>query len=311
MQRNTSAGHMMALATLFIASCGSGPVSAPYAGGVDSPSGGDGYGTPSTPEIAGSAPAAAGSGALPAATQVALTSSGAFQNYLADGSGRPLYMFANDVPATSTSACTAACLDKWPVFDAKELNAGAGLNKADFTRFQRPDGSWQTSFKGRPLYRFATDVAGSVSGDGVGGRWYVARDYLVFVAAKQDVTPQGAAMPAPYMTNRAGRTVYVFMNDTAGSANAAPTSACVDMCLDAWPVWNAPATLDAMVLPSSMKAADFGSFQRTIGGQAVKQLTYRGFPLYFHSTDTAPGATTGHMTGAWRAIDPAMFTGMR
>ncbi|HKU38370.1 MAG TPA: hypothetical protein VJR89_09490 [Polyangiales bacterium] len=300
MQRTTLFGHQMALAILLIAGCESGS-STPYAGSAESTSDGYGNGVPS-------APAAAGGAALPAVTSVALTSSGAFQNFLADGMGRPLYVFANDVPGTSTSACTGACLDKWPVWDAKELSAGAGLTASDFTRFQRPDGSWQTAFKGRPLYRFATDAAGSVSGDGVGGRWYVARDYLAFLAAKLDVTPQGAAMPAPFMTNRTGRTVYVFMNDTAG---APPTSACIDKCLDAWPVWNAPASLDAMVLPSSMKASDFGSFERTIAGQTVKQLTYRGFPLYFHSTDTEPGATTGHMTGAWRVIDPTAFTGAK
>jgi predicted lipoprotein with Yx(FWY)xxD motif len=223
--------------------------------------------------------------------------------------GRPLYVFANDVPASSSSACSAACLDKWPVFDAaKEIEVGSGLAASDFSRFQRVDGAWHTTFKGHPLYRFATDAAGSgVTGDGVGSRWYVARDYLAFVASKADLTPQGATAPAPYLTNRVGRTVYVFMNDTKGTASTAPVSACVDTCLDAWPIWNAPATLDSLMLPSSMDTADFGQFERTVAGAAVKQLTYRGWPLYYHTPDLAPGETTGHSSGAWRAIDPTTF----
>lgn len=233
-----------------------------------------------------------------------LATNTSYDGYMSDGAARTLYFFANDVPGSNASACTAACLDKWPIYDAKELTVGNGLVATDFTRFQRPDGVWQTAFKGRPLYRYTMDAAGSVTGDGAGGRWYVARDYAAFVAAKAELTPQGAAVPAPYMTNRAGRTVYVFMNDTPG---ATPTSACAGACLDAWPVWTAPATLDAMALPSSMKRSDFGQFDRTVAGATVKQLTYRGFPLYFHKPDASAGATTGHMSGAWRAIDPAMF----
>ena len=227
--------------------------------------------------------------------------------YLSDGPGRALYMFANDVPGSNISSCSAACLEKWPVFDASPLTVGSGLTASDFTRFQRPDGAWQTAFKGRPLYRFAADAAGSSSGDGVGGRWYLVRDYNVFVAAKTDLIPQGASMPAPYMTNRVGRTVYAFMSDTAATSGKQPASACADKCLEAWPVWPAPAALESLILPASLKLADFGTFERTSAAGTVKQLTYRGYPLYFHTPDVMPGATSGHRRGAWRAIDPAMF----
>lgn len=253
---------------------------------------------------------AAGSGAntaTEASARVVWASNSSLGNYLADSSGRALYMFANDLPGTNSSACSGACLDKWPVFDGQALTLGPNLMMSDFTRFARADGTYQTAFKGRPLYRFATDAANSVSGDAVGGRWYVARDYSAFVAAKMDVTPQGASAPAPFMTNRAGRTVYVFMNDTAGSATIKPSSACADACLAMWPAWAAPAALQTMILPSSMKVTDFGLFERTVDGNAMQQLTYRGFPLYFHTPDTAPGATSGHMSGAWRAIDPTAF----
>ncbi|HKP59065.1 MAG TPA: hypothetical protein VJV78_20225 [Polyangiales bacterium] len=305
MQNRTVVGSIVAVAALILGACGDNASSAPYAGsGGPEPAPStptDSYGQP-TSEAAGSA-----APVVPAGPSVALANGAAFSGYMTDASGRALYMFANDVPGSNASACSAACLDKWPVFDAKELTAGTGLTASDFSRFQRADGAWQTTFKGHPLYRFASDAAGSVSGDGVGGRWYVARDYLAFVLAKTDVTPQGAAMSVPFMINRAGRTVYVFMMDTAGSGATPATSACVDKCLDAWPVWSAPANLSAMALPSSMKASDFGQLDRTVAGAAVKQLTYRGYPLYFHTPDVTPGATSGHMTGAWRAFDPTAF----
>jgi predicted lipoprotein with Yx(FWY)xxD motif len=292
------------LALLLGAACGldSG------AGGNIDPSNypGDGYGTWNPP--------AAGSGASAApdnSARVAWASTASVASYLADGLGRALYMFANDLPGTNTSACTGACLDKWPVFDGQALTVGPNLMMSDFTRFARADGTYQTAFKGRPLYRFAMDAANSVSGDAVGGRWYVAKDYSAFVAAKMDVTPQGASAPTPYMTNKAGRTVYVFMNDTAGTAASSPSSACNDACLAMWPAWAAPTALATMILPSSMKATDFGLFPRTVAGSAMQQLTYRGFPLYFHTPDTAPGATSGHLSGAWRAIDPSAFAAVK
>jgi len=252
--------------------------------------------------------AGSGGGAAASSTQsVSLQSSASAAAYLTDGMGHALYIFANDVPGSSASSCSAACLEKWPVFDAAALSVGAGLTISDFTRFQRPDGAWHTAFKGRPLYRFASEAAGSSSGDGAAGRWYLARDYNVFVAAKTDLIPQGANMPAPYMTNRAGRTVYAFMSDTAAQSGSAPVSACADKCLEAWPAWPAPAALETLILPASLKLADFGTFERTSAGMPIKQLTYRGYPLYFHTPDVAPGATSGHMSGAWRAIDPATF----
>lgn len=258
----------------------------------DEPNGGPGAGKPS---VSGSS------------ADISLLSDATFDGYLADSDDRALYMFANDVPGSEKSACEGACIEKWPVFDVKDVSVGDGLVGTDFTRFIRGDGSWQTAFKGHPLYYFAMDGdTGEVSGDGVGGRWFVARDYFAFLGAKADLTPEGAAEVAPYLTNRAGRTSYVFMKDTAGGTSA-PVSACNDGCLDMWPIWPAPASLDNLILPSDMQSLDFEQFDRVVGGKQVKQLTYRGWPLYYFAADDLPGETAGHLTGAWRAIDPVTF----
>ena len=152
-------GSIVAAATLLVAGCGDNASSAPYAGsGGPGPTPTDSYGQP-TSEAAGSA-----APAVPVGPSVGLANGGAFTAYLSDASGRALYMFANDLPGSNSSACSAACLDKWPVFDAKELTVGTGLQASDFSRFQRADGAWQTTFKGHPLYRFVSDAAGSVTG---------------------------------------------------------------------------------------------------------------------------------------------------
>ncbi len=239
---------------------------------------------------------------------IVLLSDRKFAGYLANSQDRALYMFANDVPGSGLSSCTDACLEKWPVFDVKDISVGEGLTETDFARFQRPDGAWQTSFKGHPLYYFTMDGdSGEIAGDGVGGRWFVARDYFAFLGAKADLTPEGASAVAPYLTNKLGRTSYVFMKDTVAKGATGPVSACTGPCLDSWPVWTAPLSLDALILPSSMVATDFGNFDREVGGISVKQLTYRGWPLYYYTPDDLAGETSGHLSGAWRAIDPVLF----
>jgi predicted lipoprotein with Yx(FWY)xxD motif len=323
MYKATSFRTLLTLAALAGAACGDAADPAPYPPN-------DGYGSPvqgagGAGDYGGSAwvgdpvvstDAGAGNGAsvdvgspVPADPHVALRSGAAFENYLVDAQGKPLYMFANDVVGSNASACSAACLEKWPVFDAKGIVVGEGLNVADFGRFQRADGAWQSTFKGHPLYYYAADSAGAgVTGDGSGGRWFVARDYFAFLGAKADLTPLGASAPAPFLTNRTGRTIYVFMMDSAANPFAPPVSACSGACLDNWPTWNSPASLDGLVLPSNMDASDFEAFERVVGGMSVKQLTYRGWPLYFYAQDDAAGETSGHQTtGMWRAFEPASF----
>lgn len=251
---------------------------------------------------------AGSTGSVVPSADIVLLSDAKFAGYLADSDDRALYMFASDVAGANLSTCTDACLEKWPVFDVKDISVGAGLTGTDFARFLRTDGIWQTTYKGRPLYYFAMDGdTGEVSGDGVGGRWFVARDYFAFLGAKPDLTPEGATAVAPFLTNKLGRTGYVFMKDTAGLGGSAPISACTGMCADSWPVWPAPASLGAIILPSSMAAADFNELERNIGGTTVKQLTYRGWPLYYYAPDDLAGETSGHLSGAWRAIDPILF----
>ena len=104
-----------------------------------------------------------------------MTRSGGPVRYLADPTGRALYVLPQDTVGTATtapiSACTdAGCLAAWPVFAAGAGTLPTGLDPAKLTSFTRPDGTKQSAFDGHPLYYFAGDVSsGNPSGGGVDG----------------------------------------------------------------------------------------------------------------------------------------------
>lgn len=261
-----------------------------------------GQGTPTGGATTGGGGTTGGNGEASAAPDIQWSADG----YLVDSAGQPLYLFVNDTAGAQASACAGDCATNWPVFDAKEPSLGNNLAAADFARFVREDGAWQTTYKGRPLYHFASDAGGGQpAGEGVGGRWYVARDYFVFFGSDASVTPRSEAdAGTPFLTNKAGRTLYIFENDTPAASGAAAQSACVDACLTAWPAWAGPDDLSGLTFPGEMAAADFDRFQRADGSW---QLTYQGWPLYYFASDELAGQVEGHSRDNWTAVSTASF----
>jgi predicted lipoprotein with Yx(FWY)xxD motif len=104
-----------------------------------------------------------------------VTKNGGPVDYLADPTGRALYVFPGDKVGTGTlapvSECTdAGCLSAWPVFSAGAGTLPTGLDPAKLTSFTRPDGTKQSAFDGHPLYYFVGDTApGATSGQGADG----------------------------------------------------------------------------------------------------------------------------------------------
>jgi predicted lipoprotein with Yx(FWY)xxD motif len=89
-----------------------------------------------------------------------------------------------------------------------------------------------------------------------------------------------------------GLTLYVFMNDTAG------TSTCVDACAEAWP----PLIATSVSVASDLTAADFSLVARPDGTQ---QLAVGGMPLYRFAGDNEPGDTSGQgLNGVWYVVSP-------
>ena len=84
-----------------------------------------------------------------------------------------------------------------------------------------------------------------------------------------------------FLTNSAGRAVYMWTKDTGG------TSACSGACAGAWP----PVTTTGTVTASgSAKSSGLSTITRSDG---TKQVTYDGHPLYYFSGDSGPGTATG------------------
>lgn len=85
--------------------------------------------------------------------------------YLTDPDGNALYIYTADTNGTSN--CMNSCLAVWPAYEDKGTTTGL---PADVATIKRPDnGQIQYTYKGRPLYHFASDGQGQVSGNGIEG----------------------------------------------------------------------------------------------------------------------------------------------
>ena len=89
---------------------------------------------------------------------------------LTDAKSMTLYIFDKDTPGKSN--CKGKCAKAWP-----PLMASSGSKQmGDYTVITRDDGSKQWAYKGMPLYTWFKDKKpGDTTGDGVGGKWHVAK----------------------------------------------------------------------------------------------------------------------------------------
>jgi predicted lipoprotein with Yx(FWY)xxD motif len=229
-----------------------------------------------------------------------------FDGYLMDRDHRPLYMFAEDVAGSANSACLDTCAREWPPYDLAQGEPEPGILANELTRFHRQDGRWQSAYKGHPLYyRSAEEGLREVSADGRDGRWFVARDYLAFIAVDASFAAAGSErFGAGFLTNGFGRALYVCFDDTPGSADTPPVSACVGDCARRHPLWSVSEAGRTTILPSVLDALDLAVFERPDG---ALQLALRGWPLYYFSGDERAGDVQGQNQSAWRAIDPLHF----
>lgn len=102
-----------------------------------------------------------------------------------DKNGMTVYRFMKDSAWPMKTACTGACLEKWPVVAPVDKNDTEGILKKGFVTFDRPDGIKQQTIDCWPIYTFAGDKKpGDTNGQGVGGTWYA-------------VSPQGKPVGAP------------------------------------------------------------------------------------------------------------------
>lgn len=93
---------------------------------------------------------------------------------LVTSSGRTLYTLSAET--NGTFICRdASCLSTWPPLVLKAGQKATGV--AHLGAIKRPDGRRQATYRGRPLYRFASDRRkGDVGGEGFRdvGTWHAA-----------------------------------------------------------------------------------------------------------------------------------------
>jgi predicted lipoprotein with Yx(FWY)xxD motif len=90
-----------------------------------------------------------------------------------DDGGRTLYRFDRDRARPSTSTCADACARAWPPVRWAAAPRVTGVDAGRVGRVRRPDGTWQLTIGGWPMYRYAKDIGpGDVSGQGLGGTWF-------------------------------------------------------------------------------------------------------------------------------------------
>jgi predicted lipoprotein with Yx(FWY)xxD motif len=222
---------------------------------------------------------------------VILTTNATYGPILTDSAGNTLYFFSLD--ANGNSACSGNCVVAWPVYYTPTATADAGLNKADFATIVRSDGTPQTTYKGWPLYYYQIDAKpGDVNGENVNNVWFVAKpNYTLMLANNQLVGNDGKQYKSDYtegtgltqyFTDGMGRTVYAFTPDKFNQNNYTKP----DFSNNAtWPIYET----DVNDLPSVVNKDDVGVID--IFGK--KQLTYKGWPLYYFGPDAERGDTKG------------------
>jgi predicted lipoprotein with Yx(FWY)xxD motif len=165
--------------------------------------------TPMVTEAPGAMSTSAPSGgvlAAPGAT-VQMAVNATLGDILTDSQGMTLYTFKNDTPGVSN--CTGTCAQNWPpltLTDGAGPVAGTGVS-GKLSYIIRPDGAFQVTYDGMPLYRFIGDKQpGDTNGQGLlNGAWSVA---LVTAAAPaapavtaQPSEMQPTATPVPQSTS--------------------------------------------------------------------------------------------------------------
>jgi predicted lipoprotein with Yx(FWY)xxD motif len=115
-------------------------------------------------------------------------------------------------------------------------------------------------------------------------------------AAGAAVTVETHAGPlGTYLTDKAGKALYLWVADTKG------TSTCSGACATAW-----PPLIGTPTAAGSASQSALGTVARSDGS---KQVTYDGHPLYYFVGDKAAGTTAGQGSNAfgaaWWVVNPA------
>ena len=122
-----------------------------------------------------------GRATVPAVNNVVLITktNASLGQYLAKPSGEALYTYSGD--SSGVSNCTGSCISDWLPY--KDTGSTADLPAGIGTIKRSDNGNIQYTYNGMPLYAFAGDADGQVSGNGQSG----------FTAARPAASPPAAS----------------------------------------------------------------------------------------------------------------------
>lgn len=128
----------------------------------------------------------------------------------------------------------------------------------------------------------------------------LAQDAAQPAAGAVTVQMANSATFGDYLTDGNGMSLYLFLSDTAATADAPAVSACTDACLMNWP----PLLVMGEATAGTGAMADLlGTLTRADG---TTQVTYNGHPLYHFASDAKSGDTAGQGVGdMWYLVSPA------
>lgn len=121
--------------------------------------------------------------------------------YLADPSGKPLYTYGLDT--IGVSKCTGSCLTDWPVY--QDMGAVTNLPNGVGTIRRTDNSEIQYTYNGMPLYYFASDSNGQVTGDNV-NNFHIARP--VAAATQTTSTPSNSSSSSSPSSSPSNSTNY-------------------------------------------------------------------------------------------------------
>ena len=227
--------------------------------------------------------------------------------YFVDANGRTLYAFNKDKKNKNNYTKADFSNDAtWPIWVTDWKDVPSALDKTLFATID-VFGKKQMTYKGWPLYYYAPggirEASGQTTGEGVGGLWFIAKpDYSItlanaqllasdgknYVVSPTDVYSEGLGTTT-YFTDSIGRTLYAFFRD---STNINKYTKADFSNNSVWPIYET----NKIVVPSFLDKSLFGS--TLVYGR--KQLTYKGWPMYYVGTDVdASGKFRGKNTGVY------------
>lgn len=180
--------------------------------------------------------------------------------------------------AAGEVTCVEECLTMWNPLVAKVDAKKKGL----WSPIERPEGTSQWSYDGKPIYTYARDTfSGARLGDGLGrGQWQLLWEPLE--------VPAGMRMESTYLgfvlADHRGRTLYV--------ANSTIKAEVSQDSMSPWAPFKAP-----------WLALDQGDWTVQAADDGARQWFYRGQPLFTYAKDNDSGDVHGHrLNGEWTAV---------